>query len=74
MTMAHLGKNGDQIDRLFSEPAELLILQHCHEVTPPVRGAMRAYAQQMGRLRLFGIIDGYDTVRLFRAYKKSELH
>jgi len=70
MTMADLGKNGDQIDRLFSEPADLLILQHCHEITPPVRGAMRAYAQQMGRPRLFCLIDGYDTARIFTAYSK----
>jgi hypothetical protein len=45
MAMAQLGKNGDQIDRLFSEPADLLVLQHCHEIKTPVRAAMRAYAQ-----------------------------
>jgi hypothetical protein len=73
MTLAQLGKNGDQIDRLFSEPADLFVLQHCHEITAPVRGAMRAYAQQIGRLRLFCVIDGYDTVRLLRAYEKCGL-
>jgi hypothetical protein len=70
MTLAQLGKNGDQIDRLFSEPADLFVLQHCHEITPPVRATMRAYAQQMGRLRLFCIIDGYDTKRILSAYGK----
>jgi hypothetical protein len=70
LTPAGLGKNGDQIDRLFSEPADLLILQHCHEITPAVRGQMRAYAQQIGKLKLFCIIDGYDTLRLLHAYKK----
>ena len=73
MTMADLGKNGDQIDRLFTEPAELLVLQHCHEVTPPVRSAMRAYAQRMGDLRLFCVIDGYETLRLLQAYGKCGL-
>jgi len=73
MTMAQLGQNGDQIDRLFSEPADLLVLQHCHEITPPVRGAMRAYAQQMGNPRLFCLIDGYDTLRLLKAYKQCGL-
>jgi hypothetical protein len=29
MTLADLGKDGDQIDRLFSEPADILLLQHC---------------------------------------------
>lgn len=70
LTMAGLGKNGDQIDRLFTEPADLLVLQHCHEIASPVRGAMRAYAQRMGNLRMFCLIDGYDTIRLLRAYKK----
>jgi hypothetical protein len=73
MTLAQLGKNGDQIDRLFSEPADLLVLQHCHAITASVRGAMRAYAQQMGNPRLFCLIDGYDTVRLFRAYARCGL-
>lgn len=73
MTLADLGQNGDQVDRLFSEPADLLILQHCHEITPPVRGMMRAYAQQMGRPRLFCLIDGYDTIRILRAYGKCEV-
>lgn len=70
MTLAQLGKNGDQIDRLFTEPADLFVLQHCHEITPPVRGAMRAYAQQIGRPRLYCIIDGYDTIRILEAYSK----
>lgn len=70
MTSADLGKNGDQIGRLFDEPADLLVLQHCHEVTPAVRKQMRAYAQQMGKPRRFCIIDGYDTLRILQAYGK----
>ena len=73
MTMAELGKNGGQIDRLFSEPADLLVLQHCHEVTPPVRGAMRAYAERVGDPRLFCIINGYDTLRVLGTYRKCGL-
>lgn len=73
MTMAHLGKNGDQIDRLFTEPADLLVLQHCHQVTPPVRSAMRAYAQRVGDPRLYCVIDGFDTLRVLRAYGKCGL-
>ena len=72
MTLADLGKNGDQINRLFSEPAKLLVLQHCHQITPPVRGVMRAFAEQMGKPRLFCLIDGYDTLRLFQAYGKCD--
>jgi hypothetical protein len=73
LTPAGLGKNGDQIDRLFTEPADLIFLQHCHEITPAVRGQMRAYAQRIGNLKLFCLIDGYDTMRLLRAYKKCGL-
>jgi hypothetical protein len=73
MTVADLGKNGDQIDRLFTEPADLFILQHCHEITQPVRGMMRAYAQQMGRPKLFCLISGYDTLRILKAYGRCGL-
>jgi hypothetical protein len=73
MTMTDLGKNGNQINRLFAEPAELLILQHCHEITPPVRDTMRAFAQQMGNPRLYCLINGYDTLRILRAYGKCGL-
>lgn len=68
MTFRHLGKNGDQVDRLFTEPADLLVLQHCHEVRASVRGMMRAYANQLGNPRRYCIIDGYDTVKILRAY------
>lgn len=70
MKMIHLGKNGDQIERLFSEPANLLVLQHCHEITNPVRATMRAYAARIHDLRYFSIIDGYDTVRILKSYDK----
>jgi hypothetical protein len=70
MTPADLGKNGDQIGRLFDEPADLLVLQHCHEVTSAVRKQMRAYAQQMGKPRRFCIINGFDTIRILKAYGK----
>lgn len=70
MTLAQLGKNGDQINRLFMEPADLLIIQHCHEITPPVRMMMRAFANQSGNLRQYCIIDGHDTLSILRAYDK----
>jgi hypothetical protein len=37
LTVADLGKNGDQSSRLFSEPADLVIVQHCHLITSAVR-------------------------------------
>jgi len=70
MTHAILGKNGDQVDRLFSEPAILLVLQHCHIVKPPIRNMMRAYAESTRKPRMYCIIDGFDTLRILRAYGK----
>jgi len=73
MTLAELGKNGDQIDRLFTEPVDLVMLQHCHSITTPVRGMMRAYATRIYNLKLFCILDGKETLRLLKAYKKCGL-
>lgn len=73
MTFADLGKNGDQIVRLYAEPADVLVLQHCHVITTPVRAMMRAFAQQFGNLRTCCIIDGYDTLRILKTYRKCGL-
>lgn len=70
MTIAALGKQGDQIDRLYSEPAELLVLQHCHQVRTEVVNMMETYAWDMRRLRRFMILDGSDTARILRACDK----
>jgi hypothetical protein len=70
LQVADLGKNGDQISRLFGEPADFFVLQHCHKVTAAVRHHMRAFATRVGRLRPFGILDGADTARILMAYNK----
>jgi hypothetical protein len=64
MDVKALGKNGDQIDRLFTEPAELLVLQHCHQIKPSVVGMMDTYAHDARRPRSYMIIDGADTGRI----------
>jgi hypothetical protein len=68
MSLNHLGKNNDQIVRLAKEPAQVLCVQHCHDVTPPVRETLRAFAVQPGNPRRFCIIDGRDSLRLLKAY------
>ncbi|HUW12024.1 MAG TPA: hypothetical protein VM537_20020 [Anaerolineae bacterium] len=70
LTMAALGRRQDQIERLFSEPADLLVVQHCHKIEKSVRSVMRAYAQRIGDPRLFCLINGFDTLRILRAYDK----
>ncbi|MGN9811477.1 hypothetical protein ACTMSW_19235 [Micromonospora sp. BQ11] len=67
MDVKALGKNGDQIDRLFTEPAELLVLQHCHQIKPSVVGMMDAYAHDVRHPRFYMIIDGADTGRILRS-------
>lgn len=68
LTPAGLGKSGNQIGRLFSEPADLTVLQHCHIITGDVREMMRAFSNQIGRPRMFCLIDGFDTIRVIDAY------
>jgi hypothetical protein len=68
MTIADLGKNGDQIDRLAGTGADLLVLQHCHTITAPVVNMLRTYATQPHRVRSYMTIDGYDTVRILRHF------
>jgi hypothetical protein len=72
MGLNHLGKNNDQIFRLAQEPAQLLVVQHAHEITTPVRGTLRAFAVQPGAPRRYCLIDGRDSLRLLTAYDKVE--
>lgn len=72
MEMIHLGKSGDQIYRLSLEPAEMLIVQHCHEIGSAVRATLRAFAVQPNRSRRYLLIDGRDSFRLLFAYKLLE--
>lgn len=68
MTIASLGKNGDQIDRLSATAADVLVIQHCHTVTAPVVNMARVYASDPRHTRRYLVIDGYDTVRILRHF------
>ncbi len=70
MELRDLGKNGDQIARLFDEPADIFILQHCHHISSAVIKTMDAFANQINRPRKYCIINGIDTLRLLKAYNK----
>jgi hypothetical protein len=72
MTLNSLGKQNDQIYRLAQEPAEVLVVQHCHDITTPVRATLRAFAVQPCRVRRYCLIDGRDSLRLLNAYGKVE--
>jgi hypothetical protein len=72
MKLNSLGKNNDQIVRLSKEPAQLLVVQHCHEITAPVHDTLRAFAVQPGSQRRYCLIDGRDSLWLLTAYDKLD--
>jgi hypothetical protein len=70
MTPKDLGKNGDQIYRLFNIPADVYVIQHCHSIEPSVRGMAEAFAIKRNLTapcRLL-FLDGWDTARLLKAH------
>ncbi len=70
MTPKHLGKNADQIFRLSQSLAQVLIIQHCHDIGEAVRATIRAFAVTPHNPRHYCLIDGKDTFRIFKAYNK----
>jgi len=68
MTPRMLGTNGDQIVRLASSSAHLLVVQHCHVIQDSVRLMLRMAAVAPHNPRRFCLIDGRDTFRILRAY------
>lgn len=73
MTIADCGKNGDQLVRLFTTPADLFVVQYIGRVAETlikdVQGKVTELRAQ-GKMAHFLIIDGQDTARLFHAYGK----
>lgn len=73
MTIAHCGKNGDQLVRLFTVPADLFVVQYVGPVAEmlikDVQGKV-AELRTQGKEAHFLIMDGQDTARLLYAYGK----
>jgi hypothetical protein len=67
-----MGKRGDQIQRLFSAPAEVFILQYWGQVDESIYELMKSLATAKstveGKRISWGVIDGVDTARLLTAY------
>jgi len=70
LTPGNFSKHGTQINKLFTEPAELVVVQHCDKVTNDVRHHLRAFATRIDQLRPFLILDGNDTIRILRHFRK----
>lgn len=69
---AKMGKNGDQIQRMFLADARLFVVQYGEEVSPSISQLMRSMAidksAATGDTVYYAIIDGTDSYRLYRAY------
>ena len=71
-----MGKNGDQIQRMFQQDARVFFAQHWREIDPSVLKDMLAHAilksgQHGGEVIYYGIISGQDSERLRKAYPKK---
>lgn len=66
MTLAALGKNGDQIERLTTDPSELIVVQHNGYITAPVIHMAEAFAHNMRNPRYYMILDGQATAMVLR--------
>lgn len=70
MKPTDLGKNGDQLYRLFNIPAQVYVVQHCHAIGAAVRKQAEAFA--LARTFVspcrYVFMDGLTTARLLRAH------
>jgi hypothetical protein len=68
-----MGKNGDQILRLFQSDADIFVLQYWGQIDQSIYEQMNSFAIQKSALNrkkiYYCIIDGYDTARIVQAYK-----
>jgi hypothetical protein len=75
LTPKKLGKNGDQIQRLFLSPADIFIVQYHSQIGQSVVEQMKAFATlnsvREGKQIWYGVIDGDDTNRLLAAYPRQ---
>jgi hypothetical protein len=71
MKPTDLGKNGDQLYRLFNIPAQIYVVQHCHSIGAAVRKQAEAFALARTFIAPCRIVfmDGVTTARLLRAHR-----
>ncbi|WP_219851876.1 methyltransferase [Methylibium rhizosphaerae] len=70
MKPTDLGKNGDQLYRLFNIPAQIYVVQHCHAIGAAVRKQAEAFALARTFVSPCRIVfmDGLATARLLRVH------
>jgi hypothetical protein len=72
MKPTDLGRNGDQLYRLFNIPAQIYIVQHCHAIGAAVRKQAEAFALARTFASPCRIVfmDGLTTARLLHAHRQ----
>src|SRR3989338_2142389 len=72
LTPRSMGRQADQIQRLFTSPAEVFIIQHWGQINENVLDQMKCFAVTKSiyeqKKIFYGVIDGQDTARLIKAY------
>lgn len=72
LTPKKMGKNGDQIQRLFKSPADVFLVQYHGQIAESVIDQMQSMAIAKSvtenKKIYFGTIDGKDILRLLTAY------
>jgi len=75
LTPKKMGKNGDQINRLFRSAASVFIVQYWGQIDESVIEQMTAFARAKsaidGTMIYYGVIDGDDSNRLIRTYPRA---
>jgi len=75
LTPKKMGKNADQIQRLFSSTATVFLIQYHGQIAESVLEQMEEFAKAksvaIGDVVYYGVIDGNDSFRLMEAYPSS---
>jgi hypothetical protein len=75
LTPGKMGKNGDQIQRLFKTVARVFVVQYWGQVAESVAEQMEEFAKAKSAIEgvsvYFGVIDGDDSNRLLHAYPNA---
>jgi hypothetical protein len=70
-----MGKNGDQVERLFTSPADVYMVQFHGTIGANILDLMRSLAVanslRFEKKTYFGIIDGQDTAKILEAYPEA---
>jgi len=76
LTPRKMGKNGDQIQRLFEAHAEVFVVQYRDQISQSITDLMAQLAlaksvMNGGKRIWYGVIDGQDSARIHTAYRAS---